>query len=85
MMLLVNNLHPSCTTASLRNLFDPFGEVLWCRLIVDTNEHSTAFGYVEMGSQEEAEAAVRALDRTSAFTRCIEVAFSRDLIQRRDH
>ena len=85
MMLIVENLHPSCTPGSLLELFTPFGKVLWSRLILDTNDHASAFGYVEMASQAEADKAVEALDGITVLKRAIRVAFSSDLIQRRAH
>jgi RNA recognition motif-containing protein len=57
--LYVGNLSYNTTEDTLRNLFSEFGSVASAKIIFnrDTGE-SKGFGFVEMGSDEEAAAAV---------------------------
>jgi RNA recognition motif-containing protein len=57
--LYVGNLSYNTTEDSLRNLFGGFGSVVSVKIIFnrDTGE-SKGFGFVEMGSDEEANAAI---------------------------
>jgi RNA recognition motif-containing protein len=57
--LYVGNLSYNTTEDTLRNLFSEFGSVASAKIIFnrDTGE-SKGFGFVEMGSDEEASAAV---------------------------
>ena len=85
MMLVVDNLHPSFTASHLRDLFAPFGKIVWSRLVVDTNDQTRAFGYVELASETEADHAVQALDGTRVLKQLVRVMRSTDSIQRRMH
>ncbi len=84
-MLIVTNLHPATTPHSLLDLFTPFGNVLWSRLILDMNGHASAFAYVEMASPADAATAVEGLDGTMVLEQRIRVAFTSDIMQRRAH
>lgn len=84
-MLAVDNLHPSCTATDLRELFSPFGQVLWSRLIVDTNAYAFAYGYIEMASSNDAETAAEALDGTMVLEHLIHVSISSDHIEKKSH
>jgi RNA recognition motif-containing protein len=57
--LYVGNLSYNTTEDTLRNLFSEFGSVASAKIIFnrDTGE-SKGFGFIEMGSDEEASAAV---------------------------
>ncbi len=61
--LFVGNLSFSSTEGDVLDLFKQAGNVVKCELIVDkfTNK-SRGFAFVEMGSQEEANAAVAQLN-----------------------
>ena len=56
-MLFIEGLHLTCSAEGLKQLLEPFGTVLWSRLIVDTNGHSFSFGYVQMSTYSESLAA----------------------------
>jgi len=57
--LYVGNLSYSTTEGSLRNLFQAYGNVASAKIITDRDSGvSKGFGFVEMGSDDEANAAI---------------------------
>lgn len=61
--LYVGNLSYSVTGADLEALFSPHGEVQSAQVITDRDTgRSKGFGFVEMGSDEAAQAAISALN-----------------------
>ena len=61
--LYVGNLPYSVTDASLQDLFSPHGSVRSAKVIMDRDSgRSKGFGFVEMGSDSEAQAAIGALN-----------------------
>lgn len=62
MKLYVGNLPYAVTDADLTNLFSPYGTVQSAQVIIDRETgRSKGFGFVEMGSSEEGQAAIQAL------------------------
>jgi cold-inducible RNA-binding protein len=60
--IYVGNLAYTMTESSLTELFAPFGTVQSAQVIMDRDTgRSKGFGFVEMGSDQEAEAAIAAL------------------------
>ena len=60
--LYVGNLTYSMTEADVKQLFEAFGTVDSVAVIIDRDSgRSKGFGFVEMASEEEAEAAIAAL------------------------
>lgn len=60
--LYVGNLAYSVNNASLEDLFSQFGEVQSAEIIMDRETgRSKGFGFVEMGTEQEAQAAIAAL------------------------
>lgn len=60
--LFVGNIAYSVSEESLRELFSQFGEVLSAKIIIDRESgRSKGFGFIEMSSDEEAQAAIDAL------------------------
>jgi RNA recognition motif-containing protein len=60
--LYVGNLSFSVTDADLEDLFAPFGEVRSAQVVVDRQTgRSRGFGFVEMGADSAAQAAIDAL------------------------
>ena len=61
--LYVGNLTYDVTDGALQELFTPFGTVTSAQVIMDrmTNQ-SKGFGFVEMGTDQEAQAAIAALN-----------------------
>ena len=63
MKLLIRNLNRLTTAAELEKLFQEFGTVLKCNLVMDpTSGTSKGFGFIEMQKPGEAKAAVKNLN-----------------------
>ncbi|MDH5517455.1 MAG: RNA-binding protein [Gammaproteobacteria bacterium] len=63
MKLLVRNLSRSTTETELRSVFEGFGSVQSCHLVMDQNSGgSKGFGFVEMPKAGEAKAAMKTLN-----------------------
>ena len=63
MKILVRNLSRSTTEAELRTLFEPFGAVQSCTLVMDkASGNSKGFGFVEMPKLGDAKAAIKNLN-----------------------
>jgi RNA recognition motif-containing protein len=64
MNLYVGNLATELTDEDLRKIFSEYGEVSSAKVIKDNFSHlSRGFGFVEMPSNREADAAIKALNR----------------------
>jgi RNA recognition motif-containing protein len=63
MKLLVRNLARTTTEAELRSMFEVYGRVQACNLVLDAGTGvSKGFGFVEMSAPEAGEAAIQALN-----------------------
>lgn len=63
MKLLVRNLARTTTEAELHALFEPFGSVQSCTLVIDKSTgESKGFGFIEMPRQGDAKAAMKSLN-----------------------
>ena len=63
MKLLIRNLARSTTEEELRLLFEAYGQVQSCSLVLDQKtKQSKGFGFVEMPKQGEAKAAMKVLN-----------------------
>ena len=63
MKLLIRNLSRSTTEAELKALFDEYGSVQFCTLVMDkVSGESKGFGFVEMPKTGDAKAAVKNLN-----------------------
>jgi RNA recognition motif-containing protein len=72
--LYVGNLSYDTSEASIRTAFEVHGEVTSVNLITDRDSgRPKGFGFVEMGSAEEAQKAIAALDGTQMDGRAIKV------------
>lgn len=74
MKLLVRNLDRNTTEAELRTLFEAFGKVQSCTIVMDkyTNK-SKGFGFVEIPKPGEAKAAMKNLNNKEVGTNRIRV------------
>src|SRR6266705_3114791 len=60
--LYVSNLSYNVTDSELEQMFEPYGTVQSAQVITDRDTgRSKGFGFVEMGSDQEAQAAIAAL------------------------
>ena len=63
MKLLVRNLARTTTEAQVKALFEEYGTVQWCNLIMDkATGDSKGFGFVEMPKPGEAKVATKNLN-----------------------
>ncbi len=75
--LFVRNLSFSCSDSDLRELFTQFGEVTSVTIATDRDTgRARGFGFVEMATQQQAEAAIRGLEGTEFGGRTLHVAMS---------
>jgi RNA recognition motif-containing protein len=83
MNIYVGNLPYSTTGDDLRELFASYGEVANASVIMDKfSGRSKGFGFVEMPSQAEAEAAIKALNESDLSGRNIRVNEARPRTER---
>jgi RNA recognition motif-containing protein len=74
-MLHVHCLPSSTTDADLQRLFEGVGHVVRCDVVTDgTPRYSKAIGFVEMGSESEAQRAIDQLNGKELSGRTIQVS-----------
>jgi RNA recognition motif-containing protein len=74
MNIYVGNLHYEVTKDDLRKIFSEFGEVGDINLIVDRfSGQSKGFGFLEMPDNSQADAAIKALNKSNLKGRDIKV------------
>lgn len=79
MKLFVGNLPYSVSDEDLKSIFEKFGTVVSARVIMDRDTgRSKGFGFVEMGSADEAKTAMEQLDNQDVDGRSIVVNEARD-------
>lgn len=78
--LYVGNLNYKTSEEGLKDLFSQDGrEVVDCRIITDRETgRSRGFGFVELGNEEQAQAAIKALDGFEFEERALRVNFARE-------
>jgi cold-inducible RNA-binding protein len=73
--IYVGNLSYEADNASLDEMFKPYGTVASAQVIMDRDSgRSKGFGFVEMGTSEEASAAIGALHGTEINGRSVTVS-----------
>jgi len=81
MNIFVSSLNFKAKKEDLHDLFAPFGEVSSTRVISNRNTHrSKGYGFVEMPNDEEARAAIEALNGTEHMERTINVAIANERV-----
>jgi RNA recognition motif-containing protein len=79
MKLLIRNLDRSTTEKELRGLFEEFGAVQSCNLVIDKiSGASKGFGFVEMPKSGEAKVAIRKLNKKAIGSNIIRVKKAED-------
>jgi RNA recognition motif-containing protein len=77
--LYVGNLSYRTTEDGLRNYFSSFGTVASAKIVFDRDSgNSKGFGFVEMGSEEEANAAIEGTNGKEFESRQIRVNLAMD-------
>ena len=78
MNIYVGNLSWNLKDQDLANLFAPFGEVASAKIVMDKfTQRSKGFGFVEMASDEQAQAAIAQLNNSEVDGRNLVVNESR--------
>ncbi len=86
MNMYVSNLSFHTADDDLRKLFEQFGAVSSAKVITDRETgRSRGFGFVEMGSDEEANAAIKALNNKDVEGRAMSVTVAREKAPRTDN
>ena len=84
--LYVGNLSYETSQASLRTVFERHGEVASVTLITDRDSgRPKGFGFVEMGTPEQAQAAKGALDGTQLDGRALKIDMAKEQVPRAPH
>ncbi|MCF6174484.1 MAG: RNA-binding protein [Victivallaceae bacterium] len=79
MKLIILNLARSTTKKQLKNLFEEYGSVESCDLVLDKSTgKSKGFGFVEMPKPEEAELAIKNLNNKNVANKKIRVKEAED-------
>ena len=86
MNMYVSNLSFHTTDDDLRKLFVQSGAVSSAKVITDRETgRSRGFGFVEMGTDEEANAAIKALNNKDIDGRALSVTVAREKAPRADN
>jgi RNA recognition motif-containing protein len=76
--IYIGNLSREVTEDELRKAFEPFGQVTSVSIIKDRySNESRGFGFVEMATKSEAQAAITGLNGTSLKERTLSVSEAR--------
>jgi len=79
MKILVSKLDRRTKESDLKKIFEEFGEVQTCSLVMDQkNGASKGFGFIEMPNSAEAEVAITNLDRKTVGNNIIRVKQAQD-------
>ncbi|WP_260260544.1 RNA recognition motif domain-containing protein [Vibrio intestinalis] len=79
MKLLVRNLERATTEQDIRVLFSTYGKVTECNLVLDQETGlSKGFAFVEMPDENEAKAAVEALNLSTLAKSKIRVKYAQN-------
>ena len=75
----VGNVNFRTTEEGLRDLFSQYGEVISVKMVSDRDSgRYRGFSFVEMASEEQANAAVEALDGTEVDERPLKISIAHD-------
>jgi RNA recognition motif-containing protein len=78
MNLYVANLHYGVSEQELKQLFEEFGAVISCKIVLDRNtQKSRGFGFVEFENGTDAQSAISGLDGKMVRGRALKVSSAR--------
>lgn len=78
MNLYVANLHYGVSEQELKQLFEEFGAVISCKIVLDRNtQKSRGFGFVEFENDTDAQSAISGLDGKMVRGRALKVSSAR--------
>ncbi len=81
--LFVGSISWDATDEDLKELFSPYGEIVSANVVMDRETgRSRGFGFVEFKTDEEAQAAIDALDGTEHMDRQIVVNVAKPMERR---
>lgn len=80
--LFVGNLSWKATEDSLKPLFEGFGKVVSIKIITDHTGRSKGFGFVEMETADEAQAAILGLNEKLHLDRNMRVSLAQERTER---
>ena len=85
MNIYIGNLSYDTAEDDVRMAFESHGEVTRVNIISDRDTgNSKGFGFVEMATQEEGEAAIQALNESEMHGRTIKVSVAKPRTERND-
>ena len=85
MNIYIGNLSYDTAEQDVRMAFESHGEVTRVNIISDKDSgQSKGFGFVEMATQQEAEAAIQALNESEMHGRTIKVSEAKPRTERND-
>jgi RNA recognition motif-containing protein len=82
-ILMIQGLGKQANVELVKLLFNPYGKVIWCRLVVDSN--APAFAYVELERPEDAQRAVEGLTGRTVLGYSLILSLCIDTLDRRVH
>jgi RNA recognition motif-containing protein len=80
--IFVGNLSWKATEDTLKPVFEAFGKVVSIKIITDHTGRSKGFGFVEMESAEEAQAAIQQLNDKPHLDRNMRVSLAQERTDR---
>lgn len=78
MKIFVGNLPFDASAEDVKKLFEGFGSVAAVDIVEDSDGKSRGFGFVEMDSEDESQAAIAALNEQEFMGRVLNVAVARE-------
>jgi len=75
--LYVGNLLYTVSSEDIKELFSEVGEVVYAKVMTRPDGKSKGFGFIEMSSEEEAEAAIEKFDQFSLQERPLKVSYAK--------
>ncbi len=80
--LFIGNLSWKATEDSLKPVFEAFGKVVSIKIITDHTGRSKGFGFVEMDTSDEAQAAIEGLNEKLHLDRNMRVSLAQERTER---